>query len=72
MPAVEPTFLELSDNAIGPIEGGNTEDRGDRVGSDVSYFRGGATNRICGTGDSDKVTVRVTRGGDRDDKGCIF
>lgn len=72
MPAAEPTFLALSDEAADPTEGSNTEHRGGGVGSDTSNFFGGATYMISGTWGSDEPTDRVTEGGDIDGKRYMF
>lgn len=63
--------MALSDDVFGPTEGSNREDRGSGVSDDASNFCG-STNMIFGIGGGDKVIDRVTRGGDRDDKSCIF
>lgn len=51
--AVEPTFLAPSGDAVGPVEGSNTEDRGGRVGSDALDF---------GEEDSDRATNKQSLG----------
>lgn len=71
-PAAKPMSLALSDNTVGPAEGGNTKDRGSRVDGDTSDFYAGTSNRISGIRDCGKVIDRVTGGGDRDSKGSVF